>query len=791
MLLNLSHCLGVILLSLLVDYADAQREAIESECRDRYFLISVDEAIASLSLRIEAIDATGVYPLDERNAAMCGYTRSGFSMDGYIVLQASYHSCYTENQNDQLFRFEFNVIVTDHLGREAIHHVAKTCSLTLPWLDREVTCQENYMEVTVGRDCTTIDQTWDSAAEASMISEWWVILVEDGQEVTMSVGDARAIGYWVGTTVDRIVFRTSYFLPHVKLVEETVEIHATVFFRQKWRVKMMDLAAVCTFNPSGFDAETWRVYWEIPTVMAPLVYNRSEFASKQVGMGVEGQLLNENTWRARGYLMDFSGPMTHLSVPFGAEGGYRRSLVLNNTYCEFYIVYLYYEHLFMDGVLETRHRMPRTCSSPQLPQYPFTIDQTVLEEFIFTVYLGDFPLDVELVAVGLNGDAFSVSEAFQSGYKISKIPHPNGTHAYILKVPFEDRIVPRVYVGEGQLQYSLDINYTLNIMPQQDPYYHLASVVALLEDAFPPEFQAVCTERSIIFKMAHQKLGHMWQITIGDYPLTPQLAARRGYIMHNDSQSLTLEVPVFTIGHIYEEITLNHFFSTFEVLSRDAKTLDIHKSTAKRCLFNTDELIVCSTDGVMTVVARLTAAIPPVKPSRTTLLDKNCKPWETDITRVLFAFGLNACGTRFLIDDHYMVYENEIISHLEFEPEGAPKITRDSQFRLTVQCFYEVNSTNRLFVDKIKSETPGFGTIKVEGSSPKEYGKVLGSTEGSSVTYPVTSGSRTPHTGTTQHAAIGIHSTSTSRPYRTDQNRRHPNRVKNINQKYVPVALQM
>ena len=58
--------------------------------------------------------------------------------------------------------------------------------------------------------------------------------------------------------------------------------------------------------------------------MAPLVYDRSQFVSKQVGMGVEGQLLEENTWRARGYLIDFSGPMTHLSVPFGAEGGYRR-----------------------------------------------------------------------------------------------------------------------------------------------------------------------------------------------------------------------------------------------------------------------------------------------------------------------------------------------------------------------------------------------------------------------------------------------------------------------------------
>ena len=88
-----------------------------------------------------------------------------------------------------------------------------------------------------------------------------------------------------------------------------------------------------------------------------------------------------------------------------------------------------------------------TLSYDQLNLYtdnPYFTTETVLEEFVFTVYLGDFPLDVELVAMMLNGESFSVSEAFQSGYKISKIPHPNGTHAYVLKVPFEDRIVLKV-----------------------------------------------------------------------------------------------------------------------------------------------------------------------------------------------------------------------------------------------------------------------------------------------------------------------------------------------------------
>lgn len=70
--------------------------------------------------------------------------------------------------------------------------------------------------------------------------------------------------------------------------------------------------------------------------------------------------------------------------------------------------------------------------------------ETVLKELVFTVYLGNFPSDVELATVKLNAETFSVAEAFQSGYTVSEVPHPNGTHAYALKVPFEDPIVLRM-----------------------------------------------------------------------------------------------------------------------------------------------------------------------------------------------------------------------------------------------------------------------------------------------------------------------------------------------------------
>ncbi|KAJ8416656.1 hypothetical protein AAFF_G00325340 [Aldrovandia affinis] len=711
-------------------------EGVFVECRDRYLWVSIEKWFADRIVRIDAVDNSGAYPITGKHSSECGYTHAS-SLHGHKVYRASYLSCHTENQNDEVFVFNFNFIIIDHDGREVPVDMSQTCTLPLPWSAREVICESNYMEVSVRRDvpCTpgegTSQETWNTAisvAHASATPAWKVVFIKAGEEVSsMPISDARILGYVIDATVERIVFRAAYAKSHaeIKMVSGIpVEvIHATVFFRQKWMVVVMDLTAACTSNLGFWSFGGERLVWETPKVMTPLIYNHSGFASAHIRLGVDAWLLDESTMTDWGYTLDVSEDLVSIGIPYAAKGGYRLSFVQHNLYHEYYSVSLYYEHLFMDdGGTATRLRHVQRMTSPLLHQVPFTIDQTILEEHTFTVYLGNIPYDVELAEVNLNGEPFTVAEAIQSGYPITKVPHSDGTHAYVIRVPFEDSIVPKLYSSEGILQYSLAINYTLNIMPRGDSYYYSASVIAQIMDVFPPGFNGVCTKKSIIFKMDHKKLGYLWEVGIGHYPLTPKLAAHRGYILQNNSQSLTLEVPVFTIGYTYEDISLRQFFGTFELLSRDAKTLQIQKSTAKRCLFRTDELIVCSPDGIMTVVASVAAVLPVAEPIRATLLDATCTPKEVDDIRVLFAFGVNTCGTTVTVDDSYVSYENEILINRQFLPEEAPVITRDADFRLTVQCYYPVNDVNRLFVDqKFKSETPGFGSITQTTSPPVKH----------------------------------------------------------------------
>ncbi|MEY6412378.1 hypothetical protein WJF12_23430, partial [Salmonella enterica subsp. enterica serovar Corvallis] len=144
--------------------------------------------------------------------------------------------------------------------------------------------------------------------------------------------------------------------------------------------------------------------------------------------------------------------------------------------------------------------------------------------------------------------------------------------------------------------HKLDINYTLKAIPGNDPYYYTFSVKALMAVS-PPSLDAGCTASGIDFKLAYRSFDYLWDISIGSDRLTPALAAKHGYTMSNDSHSLLLSVPLFTHGYKYQDITLTGFLGTFTILVRDHNTSEVKTSTIKTCLFNTTELIVCSTNG--------------------------------------------------------------------------------------------------------------------------------------------------------------------------------------------------
>nr|XP_008281070.1 PREDICTED: uncharacterized protein LOC103358044 [Stegastes partitus] len=384
------------------------------------------------------------------------------------------------------------------------------------------------------------------------------------------------------------------------------------------------------------------IMWETPEALYPWL------DSTQINLGLNGELLMQSVAEERGYIVEKRNTTVHISIPYNAEGGYRKvekqgqkSLMSGDLY-EYYILHFYLEQISRKkDRIDTRLRFRGTLVTPLMLRHIFTENRTVLEDRTFTVYLGDVPEDIRLTAVHLNGQLTNASV-----HTIIKVVQPNNTHGYTVKVPFDDPVVIQQFRKENAaLVYRLDINYTLTVEPEDKTYYHRASVMALT-DVSPPALDAVCSESGISFKLDHRPFDYLWDISVGTDLLTSELAAQHGYILTNDSQSLLLNVPLFTDGYQYENVTLKGFFATFEILVRDRQTSSVQSSTVKTCPFTETELIVCSTDGRVTVVVDLSLAIPSGDiPARTSLLNKDCGPKETDGTRALFSFSVNSCGS--------------------------------------------------------------------------------------------------------------------------------------------------
>ncbi|XP_077399359.1 uncharacterized protein LOC144034471 isoform X2 [Vanacampus margaritifer] len=681
---------------------------LDMECHDRSFVIAVDISFAGDDAHFEAVDGTGTHAITEQYAAKCGYSVTVSPQSGHLELRASYFSCHTEKQDERVFAFSFNLLRGDG---DVVYGLNKTCSPSLEWSPREVSCELNYMEVSVKSEVSCAarkeDDNWNvlKNADDSSTSDWHVMFQRDEEQMEpMSLSDALERGYTFDLTEERLVFRTPYGQPESFIVMVNgipVEVvHATLFSRQRWLVIMVDLVATCSMHQGAYE-ESGHMVFKTPEALYP----GSDTTRVSVGLvggrfGDGDDVVTEND-------------TVQIRIPLDARGGFRKSFASGDLY-EFYTFHVYLEQMFEHEEAETRLRLHRLLTTPLLPRPLFTQNRSIIEERLFQVYLGDVPEDVRLVFLRLNGR----EALYTNSCSVADVTQPAHGHGYLLKVSFDDPAVTQQYYGMyATVQYSLDINYTLSVLPENEPYYYSVGVSALAGPS-PPVLDAVCSESGITFNADNWAFDFLWSIGVGSHTLTPKLAAQRGYKMSNASEKLQLDVPVYSQGFHYEEITLESFLGTFEILVKDRQTGAVQKSVRKTCPFVTSELIVCSTHGRMTVVADLSVITPSgVTPSTSILLDTFCSPTEADDTRALFSFPLNSCGSKVKLSHGNVIYQNEIFYSKNVD--GSEDVNK----RLVVQCAYPLEGLHRLFsMYRFESDNPGTGSMISTKQLPEGMG---------------------------------------------------------------------
>ncbi|MGH0140237.1 UNVERIFIED_CONTAM: hypothetical protein FKN15_070898 [Acipenser sinensis] len=735
-----------------------------TECRDRYFWMSTNGKFAGGNFRFDVIDRSGVYPLNDSyvNPHAAAYS---FNLPGDLIFRASFLACHVESVNDVSYDLQYRFVRLDSLGRETVYPFSLSCSTESPWNPREIVCEENYMEVSVRKNVPVIAQEGlekglgsgslhmlavplvDSLnctscsfpngsgsqlafrcvvpqAQGAVMSVWQVVFHQTRMPPkTMTATDARTAGYLVNSTSSRVIFRSPYGMPmsEVLLVSGIpVEVvRATVFYKQRWMLLLVDTSAACAKNPSVFDGTY--LSWVTLRLITPLVLHPTKFLDKRITMGVEGRGLDEVAAISKGYQLLVNSTAVEIRIPFGAVGGYRKSHVIDNKYNQVYEIDLFLEHQWADDLWEvTQHRSFKPARSPYLPETPYVVNSEYSPQ---PCTVGP---DVELKNMTLNGVPLTLPEAQKRGVKIIEVQHRNGTKDFVLKVPFDNPLVSVEYIGALIRRYTLHINYTLNIVPQNEPYFHPAAIVCDVKDVNLPDVKSFCTNRSVVFEVTPGNMDSSWELCIGSLPLPYTIAEPK----------ITIELPLFCIGYIYEVrisqgTSLRCLTVRVELNMRNVKTLQVEKQFVQRCPIPTRELLVCFPNRVVTVVAVTMEPIPAVDPSKTTLLDKTCKPKEFDSTRALFTFGVNTCGTRSQIVGNYLIYENEVLYTRALFPPNAPVITRDSEYRrkLTIRCRYPLNDTLTLAAERKAVPAPapysvqGLGSLHFRSYDPMSRAK--------------------------------------------------------------------
>ncbi|MGH0184802.1 UNVERIFIED_CONTAM: hypothetical protein FKN15_016007 [Acipenser sinensis] len=172
----------------------------------------------SAGLHSDCTAAAGTYC---RLAAQCGYSLT-VDFLGNAKFLASVLSCFAQNTNDETYKLtvQISVFSNSAMTSASSYVQSMTCRYS-PWVEREILCERNYMEVSVRRGVPLIepnfvqdDPDWSLAypeATAADNSIWKIVFhLPANRKTAMTVAQAMTNGYGINTTPTRILVRAAY-----------------------------------------------------------------------------------------------------------------------------------------------------------------------------------------------------------------------------------------------------------------------------------------------------------------------------------------------------------------------------------------------------------------------------------------------------------------------------------------------------------------------------------------------------------------------------------------------------
>ncbi|XP_067884652.1 uncharacterized protein [Heterodontus francisci] len=679
-----------------------------------------------------------IFPVTPRFASQCGYT---VVVDHWNVeFRASVLSCCVHILNDEQFNLTIQIKVSETDTIASTYIQTLSCMYS-PWAAREIYCEDNYMQVSVQKTIPTIkdyaqDEDWASVFPVATTAEsgiWQVVFHIADDKRSMTVREAHQMNYGINTTMSRILLRAPYDANEAQIVlvqgVPLSVIRSSTFFKQHWMILVIDTAMACPLDGITFTDDL--ILWTVPRIFTPIV--TSAVYQDNTSMGVNGIKLDPARMAERNYTLDKNDTALAIRVPIGAQDGYYKSHVQNGQYGIKYSINLFLEHLWEDEAWGlNKINVIHPVTTPFIPQPLVLTDDTIPEQWLFNVTLGNFLPDVELKKLTLGSQSFPVDEAKQvfNVYNGTTTNETTLNRIFILEVPMEAPAVDRKYIGDGVEQYTLDIIYTLTVVPENVTFTHVAHLKYQHKIVLPMA-NGFCDEANMTLVVTHGTLDQYWIPFIGNVRLTPHSAEQYGYIFSDNGTHLILSIPHAAAEVVHEAINKQGLRNRFDFKLKDNKTLDVLANFSVSCSFPVTDFITCFPNGRIVITALKLEALLGVN-GKMMLKDKTCGPKESDEFKATFEFSANSCGTSRRFEGDYMIYENEVVYFKKSAPASDPI------YRLAISCHYRVNDSLHLqFEHQVNPQptvVPGYGPIVLVMHLAKDmsYVKLYGEAD-----YPV------------------------------------------------------
>ncbi|NXU21571.1 ZP2 protein, partial [Pardalotus punctatus] len=690
---------------------------MSSECLGSLLRITLRaEYFEDEYLSLSIVDHSGTaWELDAAMAAQCGYTVT-YSTSSSIEFRASALSCHSHLEKDVFtLTIQIKAAHTPDMKNATTHLKSTSCHYG-PWSPRELTCESNYMEVSVRREIpqTIKDliqdklENWalvfpEAKAEASI---WQTVFHQPEEKKALLVSNAWSAGYGLNATDSRVLLRVPYTAAQVQLVKDQgitfSVLRSSTFYKHQWVILTVDTAVACPVD--GVDYMNKTITWTVPKYIPPLSAGVTHFQDVLVEAGVDLHKLSAKEMACRKYVLLNELNAITMKIPIGAEGGYYKTSVSNGQLGTKYTINLFLEHQWEDDKWGlTKYTIIKEIETPFEQVEVAITNNSNLSVRLMNVSVGTFLPDVELVNLTIEGVTVAVSEAVQHGYLIHRTRYSNGSKAYVIQVPLDAPSVKKEYVREDMRAYTLNVTLAFIIHPSSETFVIPVIALSAVKDAVLPSARGFCDGRNLHLIITHGNVDQNWLPFISDWHLTPEAAQKYNYSLRDNGTHLTISVP-FLSSHVnYEGFHTSAIKASLYLTLKDGITLAHRRAFSVSCIFSPSELTQCLPNGTVIITA---IKLVGGEDLDTVLRDRGCKPSLVTEKTATFKFSMDTCGTSRRFNSTAVTYENEV---LYFRPGNDTPI-----YRLKFRCSYAVKQTVGVQYEPKNappSIKPGFGCL--------------------------------------------------------------------------------